>query len=91
MRQQPPPHPPTCPASKRGYDGPARADPGDIRSYLDTARKHGLNAMDVLRGLMLGSPGGRRKTLKIAEGWPWTSAITTAWQRIQSLPQLEDA
>jgi transposase len=28
----------------------------DIRSYLDTARKHGKNAMDVLHDLMLGSP-----------------------------------
>jgi hypothetical protein len=30
--------------------------------------------------------GGRRKTLKIAASWPWTDAITTAWQRIQALP-----
>jgi hypothetical protein len=28
----------------------------DIRSYLDTACKHGKNAMDVLHDLMLGSP-----------------------------------
>lgn len=28
----------------------------DIRSYIDTARKHGKNAMDVLRQLMLGTP-----------------------------------
>ena len=28
----------------------------DIRSYLDTARKHGKNAMDALYELMLGSP-----------------------------------
>ena len=28
----------------------------DIRSYLDTARKHGKNAMDVLYDLMLGNP-----------------------------------
>jgi transposase len=28
----------------------------DIRSYIDTARKHGRNAMDVLHGLMLGKP-----------------------------------
>jgi hypothetical protein len=28
----------------------------DIRSYLDTARKHGKNAMDVLHDLMLGKP-----------------------------------
>ena len=28
----------------------------DIRSYLDTARKHGKNAMDVLHDLMLGRP-----------------------------------
>jgi hypothetical protein len=30
--------------------------------------------------------GGRRKTLKIAAAWPWASAITTAWKRIQALP-----
>ena len=28
----------------------------DIRSYIDTARKHGQNAMDVLHDLMLGRP-----------------------------------
>src|ERR1700691_2613116 len=28
----------------------------DIRSYIDTARKHGKNAMDVLHVLMLGTP-----------------------------------
>ena len=28
----------------------------DIRSYIDTARKHGQNAMDVLHQLMLGTP-----------------------------------
>ena len=28
----------------------------DIRSYIDTARKHGQNAMDVLHALMLGTP-----------------------------------
>jgi len=28
----------------------------DIRSYIDTARKHGRNAMDVLHQLMLGRP-----------------------------------
>ena len=28
----------------------------DIRSYIDTARKHGMNAMDVLHDLMLGRP-----------------------------------
>jgi transposase len=28
----------------------------DIRSYIDTARKHGKNAMDVLYDLMLGTP-----------------------------------
>ncbi len=28
----------------------------DIRSYIDTARKHGHNAMDVLHQLMLGNP-----------------------------------
>ena len=28
----------------------------DIRGYIDTARKHGKNAMDVLHDLMLGTP-----------------------------------
>jgi transposase len=28
----------------------------DIRSYIDTARKHGRNAMDILHALMLGTP-----------------------------------
>ena len=28
----------------------------DIRSYIDTARKHGKNPMDVLHDLMLGRP-----------------------------------
>jgi hypothetical protein len=28
----------------------------DIRSYIDTARKHGKNAMDVLHDLMLRTP-----------------------------------
>jgi hypothetical protein len=30
--------------------------------------------------------GGRRRTLKIAVGWPWAEAITTAWHRIQAIP-----
>ncbi|HEY5394258.1 MAG TPA: transposase, partial [Trebonia sp.] len=28
----------------------------DIRSYIDTARKHGKNTMDILHDLMLGTP-----------------------------------
>jgi hypothetical protein len=28
----------------------------DIRSYIDTARKHGASVMDVLRGAMTGTP-----------------------------------
>ena len=28
----------------------------DIRSYIDTARKHGCNVMDVLRSAMTGNP-----------------------------------
>ena len=31
--------------------------------------------------------GGRRRSLKIAATWPWAEAITTAWQRIQAIPQ----
>ena len=34
----------------------ATQDRLDIRGYLDTARKHGKNAMDVLYDLMLGHP-----------------------------------
>jgi transposase len=31
----------------------------DISSYIDTARKHGCNVMDVLRGAITGNPGAR--------------------------------
>jgi hypothetical protein len=31
--------------------------------------------------------GGRRRRLKIQAAWPWAEAITTAWQRINALPQ----
>jgi hypothetical protein len=34
----------------------ATQDRLDIRSYIDTARKHGCNAIDVLRSAMTGSP-----------------------------------
>ena len=34
----------------------ATQDRLDIRSYIDTARKHGCNVMDVLRAVMTGSP-----------------------------------
>ena len=30
--------------------------------------------------------GGRRKRWKFAANWPWTAAITRAWQRICALP-----
>jgi hypothetical protein len=30
---------------------------------------------------------GRRRRLKIQASWPWAEAITTAWQRIDALPQ----
>jgi hypothetical protein len=32
--------------------------------------------------------GGRRRTLKIAAGWPWAGAVTIAWHRIQAIPHL---
>jgi hypothetical protein len=31
--------------------------------------------------------GGRRRYLKIQATWPWAAAITTAWHRIDTLPQ----
>jgi hypothetical protein len=31
--------------------------------------------------------GGRKRRLKIQATWPWAQAITTAWQRIDALPQ----
>jgi hypothetical protein len=31
--------------------------------------------------------GGRRRRLKVQASWPWAEAITTAWQRINALPQ----
>ena len=31
--------------------------------------------------------GGRRRRLKIQATWPWAEAITTAWQRIDAIPQ----
>ena len=31
--------------------------------------------------------GARRRRLKIQATWPWADAITTAWQRIDALPQ----
>jgi hypothetical protein len=31
--------------------------------------------------------GGRRRRLKIQATWPWAQAITTAWNRIDALPQ----
>ena len=31
--------------------------------------------------------GAQRRRLKIQATWPWADAITTAWQRIDALPQ----
>jgi Transposase DDE domain group 1 len=31
--------------------------------------------------------GGRRRRLKIQATWPWAEAITTAWHRIDAIPQ----
>ena len=38
------------------------------------------------RVLHAAARGGRRRTLKIAATWPWTEAITIAWQRVQAIP-----
>ena len=35
-------------------------DRPDIRRYIDTARKHGKNAMDILHELMPAGPGDRQ-------------------------------
>jgi hypothetical protein len=31
--------------------------------------------------------GARRRRLRISATWPWATAITTAWTRLQALPQ----
>jgi hypothetical protein len=31
--------------------------------------------------------GARRRRLKIAATWPWADAISTAWDRVNALPQ----
>jgi len=52
----------------------ARAEPKTLRyTILHTAGR-------LVRG-------GRSRLLKIAASWPWADAITTAWQRIQAIPQ----
>jgi hypothetical protein len=50
----------------------ARAEPKTLRYRLLHA------AARLMRG-------GRRKTLKIAANWPWTSEIVTAWQRVHAI------
>jgi hypothetical protein len=40
---------------------------------------------DVTIGIIV--RGGRRRTLTIGATWPWAEAITTAWQRVQAIPQ----
>ena len=52
----------------------ARAEPKTLRYRLLHA------AARLVRG-------GRRRYLKIQASWPWAQAITTAWQRINALPQ----
>ena len=51
----------------------ARAEPKTLRRVLHAAAR-------LVRG-------GRRRRLKIQATWPWAAAITTAWQRIDALPQ----
>jgi hypothetical protein len=51
----------------------ARAEPKTLRYRLLHA------AARLVRG-------GRRKTLKIAANWPWTSEIVTARQRVHAIP-----
>ena len=53
---------------------------GDVaEAEPKTLRYRVLHAARLVRG-------GRRRTLKIAATWPWTEAITTAWQCIQDIP-----
>ena len=51
----------------------ASAEPKTLRRVLHTAAR-------LVRG-------GRWRHLKIQATWPWAEAITTAWQRIDALPQ----
>jgi len=51
----------------------ARAEPKTLRYRLLHA------AARLVRG-------GRRRTLKIAANWPWTTELTTAWKRIRAIP-----
>ena len=51
----------------------ARAEPKTLRYRLLHA------AARLVRG-------GRRRTLKITEAWPWTGEIITAWQHIHAIP-----
>ena len=52
----------------------ARAEPKTLRYLLLHA------AARLVRG-------GRKRHLKIQATWPWADAITTAWRRIDALPQ----
>jgi len=51
----------------------AKAEPRTLRRVLHAAAR-------LVRG-------GRRRRLKIQASWPWAEAITTAWQRVDTLPQ----
>jgi len=49
----------------------ARAEPKTLRNRI-------FNAAARL------TRGARRRRLKIAATWPWTAAITTAWERVSA-------
>jgi hypothetical protein len=62
--------------------GDTTQDRLDIRSYIDTARKHGKNTMDILRDLMLGRPWPTARTRRSTRNHQLETVLpitTRAW------------
>ena len=55
--------------------------PSAARAEPETLRYKILHAAARL------THSGRRHRLKISRTWPWARAITTAWTRLNALPQ----